>query len=355
MSQRVLFFFNNLNRTGSETMLFNFICELNKTQEVKIGIVIMDSGGDLVAEIPENIPVFYLNTAFNLFDKLSFQLGIDVLGNRLKNIQKQFKADIWYFNTIANIGLLRYKKAEGVRAWVHVHELLYSFETIKPEEVHTLLNHCDHLIACSKLVGDIFLPIFNKPITIINSSVNRESIVKFASPDKKNSDKTKIVASGTICYVKGTDIFLEVANLLPAEKFEFIWLGKFAKNGFAEIIKEKNKKFKRVTFLSTENTEEYISNLSQADMFVSTSRSESMGLVLHEAAVLKIPILSLNCGGAELIVNESNGLICYDERPEEIVKQILELSNRLDDFVNYPELPFDFHLEMVKFTSLFNK
>ncbi|MEY2792180.1 MAG: D-inositol-3-phosphate glycosyltransferase [Bacteroidota bacterium] len=353
MGKRVLFFLNNLNRTGSETLLFNFIQELHKTQKISIGIVLMEKGGELVPEIPSTIPVFYLDFHFKWLDKIAFHLGKDIIGQQLEKIQKQFKADSWYLNTLAHLGLLRYKKQFSIHTYVHIHELLYNFESLKADEFDLLKNECDHLIACSGLVEDLFKPYFKNKITIINSTVNQKELVDVVNRNKSNPSKgkLKIVSSGTICYRKGTDLFLEVAQLLSKETYEFIWLGKFANNAYSEIIKLKNAQTNSVQFLQTNTQKEYLEILAQADLFLSTSREESMGLVMQEAVTFHIPIVALNSGGASLIVNSQNGVICYDHRPEEIVKAIekIKLEKKGQSI-----LPFQYQQEIEKFVSLFN-
>lgn len=355
MPQKVLFFLNNLHRTGSETLMFQYITELHKSETVQIGIVLMEKGGALVAELPPKIPVFYLDKKFNVFDKIAFHAGIDVIEKRINTIQKNFNASIWYFNTIAHIDLLRFKPSHSVQAWVHVHELLYNFESLATSEFELLLHQTDHLIACSNLAKELFVPYYNKPISVVNSTINPDLFSPKLKLNKPKQTKIKVVSAGTICYRKGTDLFLELASIAPKDEFEFIWLGSPAKNAFAELIHQKNNCTNAVKFLETPSDEEYKNQFAQADIFLSTSREESMGLVMLEAAALQIPILALNSGGATLIVNKNNGVICNDFRPTALLNELTQLAKRLSDFKEYPSLPFDYKEELHKFIALFNR
>ncbi len=357
MPQKVLFFLNTLKRTGSETIIFQLICDLHQARKVQIGIVLKEKGGDLVAELPADIPVYYLDHHFSLFDKTAFHFGVDVLGNRLKKIQESFQADLWYFNTVNQLGLLKYKTQFDVQAWVHIHELLYNFDSVKKEEVQLLLSQCDQLIACSDLVKDIFKDIFKGPLQVINSTINSQKISanllkkQRSSPDSK---KLKVVTAGTLSHIKGAELFYEVAAILSKDNFEFIWIGDLAANGFAEIIYQKNLKAPQIKFISAKSDEAYLKELAQADIFFSSSRSESMGLVMLEAAALNIPVFALNSGGARLIVNESNGHICYDTRPEIMAQELKEMSNKLANFHPANNFPFPYETEINKFIALFN-
>lgn len=356
MPQKVLFFLNNLKRTGSETIMFQLICDLHRSKKVHLGIVLSQKGGELVEELPSDIPVYYLNTHFSLLDKLLFHFGKDVLGSRLHKIHQDFQPDIWYFNTINQLGLLKYKKQYQVKAWAHIHELLYNFDSTKQEEVHLLLNECDQLVACSELVKAIFQPIFHGPVVVVTSTINFQKIPASLLQKKKApaSKKLKVVTAGMLSHIKGAELFYEVASLLPKENFEFIWYGDLANNGYAEIIHQKNLRNPLITFIKSQSNEAYLAQLAEADIFFSSSRSESMGLVMLEAAALNIPIFALNSGGSQLIVNDSNGHICYDTRPEIMAQELLEMANHLEDFQSGNNNPFPYETELNKFINLFN-
>jgi glycosyltransferase involved in cell wall biosynthesis len=333
MSQRVLFFVNNLNRTGSETLILNLINDLNKQKEVEIGVVLFQKGGDLVSEIASNIPVFYLDLEFSLMDKLLFHSGIDVIGNKIAKIHHQFHATTWYFNTFDHVGLLKYKERFNCRAFVHVHEMIGRFDSINKNELYSIIEYCDHLIACSSLIKELFETFFPKPITVINSTIDFGKIGQFKKPKTFNpNEKVTVLTSGTISYNKGADIFYEVAKLVSKDTFEFVWLGKPNQTAFSEIVRLKNEETNSVQFVQTSTQEEYLELFSQANIFLSTSREESMGLVLMEAIALEIPVLATNSGGSTLIVDDQVGQICEDLRPEIIAQQLVEMSKNLDQF-----------------------
>jgi glycosyltransferase involved in cell wall biosynthesis len=333
MTNKILFFVNNLNRTGSETLILNFINDLNKKNQGNIGIVLLKKGGELVPEIAENIPVFYLDLEFSLMDKLLFHSGIDVIGNKLAKIHHQFAATIWYFNTFDHVGLLKYKERFNCRAFVHVHEMIGRFESKNKNELHSIIDYCDHLIACSSLIKELFETFFPKPITVINSTIDFGKIGQFKKPKTFNpNEKVTVLTSGTISFNKGADIFYKIAKLVSKDTFEFVWLGKPNQAAFSEIIRLKNEQNPVIQFIPTHSEQDYLELFSQADIFLSTSREESMGLVLMEAIALEIPVLATNSGGSTLIVDDQVGQICHDLRPEIIAQQLVEMSRNLDQF-----------------------
>jgi len=353
MANKLLFFVNNLNRTGSETLILNFINDLNEQNHSEIGIVLLKKGGDLVPEIAPNIPVFYLDLEFTLTEKLLFHSGIDVIGNKLAKIHYQFPATMWYFNTINHVSLLKYKTRFNCKAFVHVHEMIGRFESINKNELYSMIEYCDHLIACSSLVKELFETFFLKPITVINSTIDFEKIRQFKKSKNFNpNNKVTVLTSGTISYNKGADTFYEIAKLLSNNNYEFIWLGKPNQTAFSEIIRLKNLQNPVIQFIPTHSESEYLELFSQADVFLSTSREESMGLVLMEAIALEIPILATNSGGSTLIINDQVGEICQDLRPEIIAQQLVAMVEHLDKFSFSGKPTFHYSEELEKLIQI---
>ena len=67
-------------------------------------------------------------------------------------------------------------------------------------------------------------------------------------------------------------------------------------------------------------------------MFLSCSREESMGLVMMEAIYCGVPVLATDSGGSSLIVNDQNGRICFDLRPEILANEVLNLIKAQNQF-----------------------
>jgi len=332
--KRILFFTKDLNRTGAEIILFNIIESLDRSK-FDVGIVLMQKGGELIKYLPKDVPVFYLEYTFNLFDKIRFHLGEDVLLNRLKKIQLDFKSDLWYINTIDHAYLLKYKKHFSIKTGIHVHEYLYNFEQLSAEEIKLLIEEADHVIGCSVLVEKLFKSIVGFKYTTFQSVINTQYIDQcLKKPTPKSGNKKRIVSSGTLCYRKGLDVFLETSTFFKGEDFEFIWLGKWPKNGYAELLQTKiiQGQFPNVQILDQLDHQEYVQTMGSADLFLSCSREESMGLVMMEAIYCGVPVLATDSGGSSLIVNDQNGKVCFDSRSEVLALEIQSLLDKHNDF-----------------------
>ena len=330
IKKKILFFTKDLNRTGAEMILFNIIEKLDRTK-FEIGVVISHKGGDLIDDLPKDISLFYLESKFNLWDKVRFHLGEDVMLNRLKEIQNKFKSDIWYINTITNALFLKYSNHFSVFSFLHVHENLYSLGGLSIKETQIILNNVDHFVACSDLIGKQLSSITNKPRTIISSFIDKNFIdsclLDYTKPAK---NKIKIIGSGTICHIKGVEIFVEISKLFSPLAYEFVWIGKWSNTGYSEVLKRKisSNGNSTIKIINEINPQDYIREISSADLFLSCSREESMGLVMMEAIYCGVPVLATDSGGSSLIVNDQNGKVCFDFRPDTLAQEIKVLLNK---------------------------
>ena len=331
--KRILFFTKDLNRTGAEVILFNIVEKLDRSK-FDIGVVVMQQGGELIAHLPKDISLYYLSINFNLSDKIRSHLGEDVMLNRLKKIQHDFKSDIWYINTVDNAHLLKFKGHFSVKTCIHVHEYLYNFEQIAAQEINLLIDQADQVIGCSVLVENLFISLIGSKYITYQSAIDTQYIDQcLTETTPKSGNKKRIVSSGTLCYRKGLDLFLEVSNFCKGDDFEFIWLGKWPNNGYAELMKSKINagEFPNVQILDQLNHQEYYQTMQGADLFLSCSREESMGLVMMEAIYCGVPVLATDSGGSSLIVNDQNGKVCFDFRPATLALEIQGLLNKSFD------------------------
>ncbi|MHA8071499.1 glycosyltransferase family 4 protein [Aquirufa ecclesiirivi] len=322
--KKILFFSSNLQRTGAEIVLFDILQQLDATK-FDIGLVLLERNGVLVNQLAPHIQVFYFETQFSIWDKVKFHAGQNVLQQRIQVIQQQFGASVWYINTIQNAFLLQFKDQFKVQTFLHVHEYLYNFEQLEIKDSQRLFDQVDYLVSCSDLVHQFFAPIFPKECFVLHSGINKQFIDDCLFDFKKvKKTKKRIISSGTICYRKGVDIFMKISQNFPESAYEFIWLGKWANNGYAEVIRRQKNSglFPAIQFLDNLSSQEYYQQIAHADAFITCSREESMGLVAMEAIYCGIPVLATNSGGSSLMVNETNGILCQDFRPETLSTEL---------------------------------
>lgn len=132
---------------------------------------------------------------------------------------------------------------------------------------------------------------------------------KFPFP-KKQSDTFNFISIGSLDNNKNHALLISsFSEAFKGQNF------KLSIGGTGHLMTELNNLAiklgiqEQVEFLGHLNREQVVNRLSLSDCLVLSSNHETFGVVLIEALSLGIPVISTRCGGAEDIVNESNGLL----------------------------------------------
>lgn len=172
-----------------------------------------------------------------------------------------------------------------------------------------------------------------------NFSLTREQIRK-----KYNLPKTGLI----ICNVafhhneKGIDVLLEAMKIVNTTLKEKVFLCQIGQ----ELVKENGEIGTSYTnFLKSKAADLDIQNevfwlgrqnnvpeiLHAVDMYVHPSRDEGLGLILLEALLSKLPIITSNVGGMPEVVDNEKGFLFKSEDTE-------DLANKLLLYINSEEL-----------------
>lgn len=347
---KILFFTNNLNRTGAEVVLFNHISRLDPNQ-FEIGLVLTHNKGELVNELPKHIKCFSIKNNYSLLDKVRNQLGSDILFNQISQIQKDNNYSIWYANTLNTAFVLKYAAIFQVKTIVHIHELASNYSYISKDVFSNILKS-NMIIACSQLVYEEVNRVYAGTLKIIKSTIDTEYLNNiiygnYIINSNLYDDGLTFVCSGSISDRKGTDLFIQIANYFRITNYKFLWLGKFSQTGYSEWINDWviNLKLPNVKFISPSSQEEYYSLMKSSNIYLSTSREESLGLSIMEALYLNKPVIALNSGGSKLMIDQTNGILIDSFEIENIASQInnflksklqnIEFSNSNKFFADY--------------------
>ena len=220
-------------------------------------------------------------------------------------------------------------------AWVHIdlknnHWTDVAFRNRKEERF--CYKNFQQVIAVSesvKKVNDLLFPNLQSSIYIYNPVPSKEIISKSKEPGMKNFmiDGFTFVTSGRLTKQKGYDRLLEAVARLQKENFHFRVL----------VIGEGEERYALEQQISHEGLKSivrllgYMNNpfpiITKADCFVCSSRAEGFSLVILEAMVLGLPIISTNCSGPNELVGESQYGLLVNNSVDGIyhgMKKILE-------------------------------
>ncbi len=155
---------------------------------------------------------------------------------------------------------------------------------------------------------------------------------KESCPVEKDSSKPLIVTIGSLGKVKNYSILLEACRKLKGDVPFDVWMigGGSEEQSLKQFTKENE--LDNVHFLGfQQNPFKY---LAQADLFVSTSISESYGLAVQESFILGVPVVAVKCSGIEEVFDMRFGKL-IDNSEEELastLKEIMSNQQVLQDF-----------------------
>ena len=182
---------------------------------------------------------------------------------------------------------------------------------------------------------------------IANDVINKsdEEIADIVKP----KDKKLLVTSGRLVAQKGYESLLEICNRLNNDRLDYeLWiLGEGWSRPKLEKLIDKYK-LSNVKLLGfKENPYKYI---KQGDLFVCSSKNEGFSLVIAEAMILGLPVISTNCSGPNELLNfgeygfmvENTEDALYEGlkeilNDEEKLKYYIEKSKERINFFNYKE------------------
>lgn len=207
-------------------------------------------------------------------------------------------------------------------AWVHcdLKNQPWTFEQgvyKNIEEERTSYFCYDKVVCVSQLVADVMTDHYGLSNTIvIYNPIDIDgirSMSRMKSRYEVDKNKKNIVSVGRMERVKGYDLLIPVIKQLLNDGINaHLWLigeGSERKAIEKQIIQlgiEEN-----VTL--TGFLDNPYSLMSQMDVFVCSSRAEGFSLVIAEAMVLGLPVVSTDCAGPRELIGENKyGILCKD-------------------------------------------
>lgn len=245
-------------------------------------------------------------------------------------------------------------------AWVHI-DLAQGHWTSKvfresTELEKTYYKKFNDIVFVSNSAKEGFIKLFGEDFDNLKVKYNPiiaddviEKSQEVVNDIEKPKDKKLLVTSGRLVAQKGYDSLLEVCNRLNKDKLDYeLWiLGEgWAREKLEELIdKYKLNNVKLLGF--KENPYKYI---KQGDLFICSSKNEGFSLVIAEAMILGLPVISTNCSGPNELLNfgeygfmvENTEDDLYEGlkeilRDEEKLKYYIEKSSERINFFNYKE------------------
>jgi glycosyltransferase involved in cell wall biosynthesis len=332
--QRLLFFTPFATRTGSEMMLLYIIQQIDRSR-YDVGVVSF-ANGELLKELPADVPVFIAPRRYNIAQKIMFFLGVNPTLRYLRKIAGEFKADLWYINTTMLPEAVAVAKEFSIKTVTHFHELPLTYAYLSRTDMSNIINSSDVLIGCSEVTCDAIKWAGGKQVELLYSFIDTTK----ALPDQKRTSEIRKqlgipetdfiwVISGMTSERKGFDLLPDIANELNTPNVHIIWIGEQIEDGLVYYTEQrcKNSKSKTAIHLVGKQKEDYYNYLNLGHGFLLTSRQDPFPLVMIEAALLGKPIVSFPSGGASEFIQEGMGKVTEDISVRQMVVAMKEIMN----------------------------
>lgn len=346
--RNILFIHQSAELYGSDRTLLLLLKHLDKTKFKSV--VILPFDGPLKVELErENIKVV-VAPVLKLYRKMFspknvFQFFKDIKKgfNTIDNLNKEYKFDFIYSNTLAVLLGVFYAKKSGIKHLWHIHEIIESPKIFMKLFCQMLsLKHNSKIVYNSnatKNFWNVNKRISSKSEVVWNGlEVNQKSISNEEYENFKkeifNSNSSEIIISliGRISRLKGHKWLLStyVNKLFEFQNIKILFVGspvegqEYYLTEIEQFIID-NKLENKVKIIPF--TKELVKIWAVTDVVVMPStEKESFGLVAVEAMLAKKPVVASNHGGLkEIIINNETGFLVEPNNENQLAETIITL------------------------------
>jgi glycosyltransferase involved in cell wall biosynthesis len=198
------------------------------------------------------------------------------------------------------------------------------------------IKRADHCIAVSKGVAEAMVKVGRyKPdeISVIYNPVVDETFWKNHNKEAHhpwlvNKSYPVVVAAGSHVSLKGYGILIRaMSQVLLSKKCRLIIFGEGPDTANLKLLAKELNMEEFISFPG--HIDALPAELKNADVFVVSSHVESFSIVLVEALVCGVPVVSTNCpvGPPEILQNGRHGILVKPNDPNELAKGILAVLN----------------------------
>ena len=301
---------------GAEVQMYLVATELTKDENFDVNFVVLDLGQKKKEEY-NGVKVHKAyrrgRSFFNLviaplkLIATLFKIGPDVVISRAAGVEvgfsclytKIFRGKFIY--SIAHDRDVNKSFFQGLRGRI----FKFGFE------------HADHYIAQSQNQVDILEKTYNKKFNNIKVIPN-----SFRLENKYSGPKESILWVGSSIDFKRPEIFVDLAEELPEEKFVMIMTKSKPAPGKWKKIEQRVKDIENLELIEQVPFKEIDNYFFKAKVFVNTSTAEGFPNTFLQSMTAKTPILSLNVDPDGFIEKNKCGFACGDN--EKILKEKLK-------------------------------
>jgi len=333
-----ILFVNDERMMGGVSILLEDILRVIDYSKYNVDVLILHDNGERLENLPEGVNIYYGTNFFNTIDipireilgikyikiliskiRLIFYLKTGLINNKIKKerkkiLNKKYDTEVAFKDGFTAIFTANGDSSKKIH-WLHSDYLRDDPNSKYKNLLTKTYKKFDVIVGISEGVVKHFRDVYgNEAKTIVISNLIDENKVKTMGGEKEehNGDILRVICVGRLHPSKGFGQLLYAMKKLDDEgllrNVHIDVLGEgYERNNLINLRKELGLD-NYIEFLGNkENPYPYINN---SDLFILPSRVEPFGLVVVEAQILGVPVLSTECISInELVKNNMEGLI----------------------------------------------
>lgn len=334
--KKILFVVDEKKMGGVSVLLSDILNNINLKNK-EIDIMVLHNSGDYLDDLPKGVNLIYGTSFFDVVDltlkevlksknikqiykklKLVFLMRTGLIKNKIikerkKCINKKYDVEIAFKDGFCAI-FTAYGDSKKKYHWLHTDYSMYDCTANYKKLFIDVFSQFDNIIAISKSVAKKFNEKYEfKNMKVIYNLINTEKIIEKSKEFEIKNDSKKInfISVGRFHNMKGydrlIDVFARLKNEIGLDNVTLRLIGNGPDFDLVETkIKENNLEDTIILEGLKKNPFPYVKS---SDVFLMCSRYEPFGLVILEAMVLNVPVLSTEVASIKEIMDEKYGMI----------------------------------------------
>lgn len=338
--KKYLFIDGPLGGGGAERVLIDILRNFDYSQ-YSVDLCLLCPGGSLEKEIPEQVNVIHLwpsyTLSFRLANHLSKDLGINCLLKKKLRDKLEDKYDV-VISFLEGMPL-KLHTLSGLHgrhySWVHcdLFKFPYEADQFRKGEELKMYEQMNAVICVANDTERSFhkrFPGLQTTTRVIYNPIDFEKICQMADEENIINKLFTVVVVGRLTPQKTTDRVVRLAARLKQENILDV---QFQIIGEGELRHELEEQIRELAVTDMVSLLGFKQNpfpyIKAANMLLSSSMAEGFGLVICEAMVLGVPVMSTETDGPREILQNEYGLLCQHD-DESIYQAFMQMYTNAD-------------------------